>query len=49
MKIIITGLPELVPENQEMLGQLILTSMYFNDFKVDGVKIQIISDIQETS
>lgn len=44
MKLIMTGLPELMEENQQMLGELILTSMYYNNFKVDGIKIELIGE-----
>jgi hypothetical protein len=47
MKVIITGLPELVKENQELLGELFLTAMYFNNFKVDGVKIEFEAEQHE--
>lgn len=44
MKAIITGLPELVEENQQILGRLILTTMWGNNFKVDGVHIEFEGD-----
>ena len=35
MKAIISGLPELVGENQQILGRMILLTMHANGFKVD--------------
>jgi hypothetical protein len=46
MKLVMTGLPELVDGNQTMLAQLILGTMYFNDFKVDGVHISFTPEPQ---
>jgi hypothetical protein len=40
MKMVMSNLPELVNENQELLAQLILSTMWFNGFKVDGVEIK---------
>ena len=44
MKAIITGLPELVGENQTMLGRMILLTMAANGFKVDGVSVEFQPD-----
>lgn len=44
MKAIITNLPELVGENQMMLGQLFLQTMYMNGFKVDDVIVEFQPD-----
>lgn len=44
MKCIITGLPELVGENQMMLGQLFLHTMHMNNFKVDSVSVEFQPD-----
>lgn len=40
MKMIVTNLPELMDENQHLLGQLVLVTMHANNFKVDGVHIE---------
>ena len=44
MKAVITGLPELVDENQQMLGRMILMTMHANGFKVDGVAVEFQPD-----
>lgn len=44
MKAIIRGLPELVDENQQILGRMILLTMHHNGFKVDGVHIEFQPD-----
>ncbi len=44
MKAVISGLPELVGENQQLLGQMILITMNANGFKVDGVNIEFQPD-----
>lgn len=40
MKAVISGLPELVNENQILLGQVILKAMHANGFRVNGVRIE---------
>jgi len=44
VKAVISNLPELVPENQQMLGQMILLTMHANGFKVDGIHIEFQPD-----
>jgi hypothetical protein len=44
MKAIISGLPELVGENQTLLGRLVLITMHANGFKVDDVHIEFQPD-----
>lgn len=44
MKAIISGLPELLPENQMLLGQVISIAMHQNMFKVDGIEIKFVED-----
>ena len=43
-----TGLPELVPENCQLLGWVILQAMHFNGFKVDGIHIELVSHDKAT-
>jgi hypothetical protein len=44
MKMIVHNLPELVEENQYILGQLLLMTMCANSFKVDGVRIEFVKE-----
>jgi hypothetical protein len=44
MKCEITNLPELVPDNQQLLGVMILKTLHANGFKVDNVAIEFMPD-----
>ena len=44
MIMVVKNLPELVDENQQILGQLLLITMHANGFKVDDVRVEFINN-----
>jgi hypothetical protein len=45
MKMLVSNLTELMPENQELLAQLLYLTMASNGFIVDGLKTQFIAEV----
>lgn len=44
MKIVVNGVEELPKGKQEALGQKILREMYYENIKVDGVKVEFVDE-----
>jgi hypothetical protein len=40
VKMVVSNLPELVPENQTLLVQLMLSVMWMNSFNINGVEVK---------